>query len=366
MNKYDILSNYLILYFLLLISVVFIAYLDKNKEERFKWTLRYVLILLIFMLISGIRDTSIGRDYIGYFKHYTLVSNGRFSRIGHEIGWIKINYFFAKTGMPAKVFFGGIAGIIWFFFLSASYRFKKLLPLMLFFVITKGFYFWTLSGLRQSIAIMIFFYSIRYIIEKKIILYIGFILLASLFHLSILMMLPVYFIGKIKYNQKIVFILYIFSLFIMSNDFLMKKMVVLAIYITKTISYLQVYSNYIINNHMVTIKKSHGTNLGMLLTIMTVLFVLYKSKEVIKRFPNLNVYYSMFSIYIIFNNIFWQNEIIARLLNYFYITFFIVVSATIYSCKNTIEKIVSIGLLIGFLLLYLVTIYRLIMNVKIV
>ena len=65
-----------------------------------------------------------------------------------------------------------------------------------------GFYGNSLNFIRQCIAIAIFLYSIEYIKKKKFIPYLLIILLASTFHKSMLIMIPVYFIARIAVNWK--------------------------------------------------------------------------------------------------------------------------------------------------------------------
>ena len=69
-----------------------------------------------------------------------------------------------------------------------------------------GFYGNTLSFIRQSIAIAIFLFAIKYLCAKKmwpsIVPYMIIILVAASFHKSILIMVPAYFIARLAVNWK--------------------------------------------------------------------------------------------------------------------------------------------------------------------
>lgn len=70
------------------------------------------------------------------------------------------------------------------------------------------FYLNFLSLLRQGVAISLVFYSYVYIKDRKLIKFIFMILLASLFHKTALIIIPIYFFYNIEPNRK----LYIFML----------------------------------------------------------------------------------------------------------------------------------------------------------
>lgn len=69
--------------------------------------------------------------------------------------------------------------------------------------IISGFYFWSFNGVRQSIAISIFIFSIQYIYKRKPIKYFLLILISAGFHTTGFLYLPFYFINKFRINVKI-------------------------------------------------------------------------------------------------------------------------------------------------------------------
>lgn len=71
--------------------------------------------------------------------------------------------------------------------------------------ISFGFYTFFFNGLRQGIAMAICFFGLPYLIEKRAIPYFILVFFAFMFHVSALVMLPVYFLvlTKIKIEYKI-------------------------------------------------------------------------------------------------------------------------------------------------------------------
>ena len=373
-----ILLNHMLIYNLLLFTIVLLPagrLIAKNnintlKSERvgFKWNIRLALVLLAIIIVAGLRESYVGTDYSGYLDYYNyILEHGKRSPFfkNNEMGWEYLNFIFAKAGILPEVFFGLIAGLIWFFFIMGSYKFQYLLPLMFFFIFTNGFFFWTLSGLRQSITIMMFFYAIKYIIEQRPLHYAIIIFSASLFHLSALIMLPVYFLGKIRFNQKIVFILFVSSLLLMGNEWFAVQIKSLIIFIAEKLDMLSIYLAYLESEKFALNNERLGSGLGVFLRIITALYILYKSKSILKKQPTLTIYFVLFFIGSILSNIFFSNEMIGRVLNYFNVCFAIVVASSIYYSTKKLEKIIALSLMIVYLLLYNNQIYNL-FNTRIV
>lgn len=323
--------------------------LIRYETDGFRWKARLAFILFLIVVVAGSREADVGIDYRNYLKFYDyILAHGE---IGHyfkenEIGWEYLNLLFGRLGVPAGVFFGLVSGVTWYFFIKGSYRFQFLLPLMLFFVMSNGFFFWTFSGLRQSIAIMIFFYAIRFILEKDPLRYVLWISIASLFHISVITMLPFYFITKIKFNQKLVALLYIISIFLAGNGWFMSKMGDLIILVGSKIDILSTYANYLGTDKFSENEARTSSGLGILVKIATTAYIIYKSDYVLKKQPKLMVYYVLFFIGAILNNVFFAVEVIGRISNYFAVCFAIVIASSVYYSTDKYERVVNV-LLIG-------------------
>lgn len=72
--------------------------------------------------------------------------------------------------------------------------------------ITFGFYTFFFNGLRQGVAMAICFFGLPYLIEKRIFYYSVIVFLASLFHTSALIMLPLYFLVNSKFKLELKFL----------------------------------------------------------------------------------------------------------------------------------------------------------------
>jgi len=165
------------------------------------------LSLAIPILISGLRYM-VGTDYQTYTTMYNELWNlpftdffsNVFSQI--EIGFfllIKISGFI--TSSPFSLFvFSSFLTIIFFYLGLKRYKIKHaalvyLLYLLIIFPLT-------LNIVRQGVAMSISFYALSFIIERRPKQYFFWIIVASLFHISSLFLLPVYFINKIVKDDK--------------------------------------------------------------------------------------------------------------------------------------------------------------------
>jgi hypothetical protein len=75
------------------------------------------------------------------------------------------------------------------------------------------FFFSFFSIMRQACAIMLIFFSYRYIYKRKIIKFIILVFIASLFHDSAKYCFPIYFLNRHNFSKKFLSIIFFFSFF---------------------------------------------------------------------------------------------------------------------------------------------------------
>lgn len=80
------------------------------------------------------------------------------------------------------------------------YRYSALPFVSVGFFLTTGMFFNSMQFIRQYIAAIIIMLALRLIMKKQLLAYIILILLASAFHISALLVLPLYFLQRIRLN----------------------------------------------------------------------------------------------------------------------------------------------------------------------
>ncbi len=197
-------------YFIFLFLVLVLAALA-YKEQRRNYFLIFTL-YLVCSLFAGGRSIQVGTDTGNYARSfenrsylYREIDPG-LSGLGEEPG-----YYFLQKGLGLIsddyfVLLTGIALVFCFFvFLSIS-KYSKLPALSLFVFITLGYYTFVFNAARQGIAMAIYMLSIPTLFEKNFWKYSIVVLCAALFHKTIIIALPLYFIFSMRFSLRSLFI----------------------------------------------------------------------------------------------------------------------------------------------------------------
>ena len=284
--------------------------IQKNQKGFVLWNSPMILTFVVMLLLIGLRY-NVGVDYLGYEIDYLNYGNGK--NVSFEIGFKYIIAFLNYLELGPWSMFMVSAGLIMFFFISAFKDFPYLLKWGLFFCFTTGFFFATMNGLRQTIALMIFFNAVRSIISQSVLKFHFLIILGLCFHLSILLVYPFYFfIHRISFTDKRWLIVY-FGAYITSYLIGLKGLILF--FINLVPQYAQ-YALVITENY----EKPKAAGFGNYYNVLIGAFIIFFSRELVKKMPYLKVYYNFFFIGGIFFNLFWLNSVMGRL-TYLFIWF---------------------------------------------
>jgi hypothetical protein len=178
------------------------AYLAKYRNIQWGLKLSFTLIFLFLAL-----RYNFGNDYKIYLnafiennqdnQFYIFAVAGQF-----EPGWKFLIWLFRPLG------FFALTAVLALFNCAVYYRFiKKYVPVRYYwlaiflYIFNPGFMLIHSSAMRQSIAIMLFVFSLDYLYKKDAIRYFFCVGLALLFHISAFILLPAYLLGL--FNRKI-------------------------------------------------------------------------------------------------------------------------------------------------------------------
>ena len=166
---------------------------------RKRKTLSLFLSCFSLLLVAALRQF-VGTDYAVYyyFKVPEVISNP----IRLELGFSLLTYFSVVILGSYQWLIAGMACITCFCYWSSIFRYSKNVPLSLLIFISLGCYYFMLNGMRQSVAIAVFFFSIRFIEEKKLKKFLLCILFAFSFHSSALLYIPVYWLSRKHISNK--------------------------------------------------------------------------------------------------------------------------------------------------------------------
>lgn len=332
---------------------------DLNTQLVPKLRIQHYLALLIMSFIVGFRF-KVGVDWEGYkeyFEHIASDPNLQFTDQTFELGYFYLNKIISATGLSYEWMFFTVAFISWYFFFKSISQ--NLLPILILFIFLDEFFFWGMNGVRQFMAISIWVYSIQYIINKKFLNYILLIILASMFHVSVIILLPLYFIPYIKINKKGLWLsLYLISLILGTTNFFISFVESIINFMGSKIAIIGLYLYYIETN-MLVVDNEILTGFGFIFKITLNLLILILSNKVTKAYPNTTIYFILFFIGSILFNLSYNIQLIGRINNYFLILRSVVLAIMFWHfwkfSKNRAVLVLFVSL---YFLLFLSAIYN--------
>lgn len=180
-------------------------FMSKQRAKKI-----YVFIVGIWMFgVLALRSEIVGNDLVNYLPRYIIFGNSTWNSLlvvaedkATEIGYAVLNkLLFSINESPRTIMVVSALIIIYCWCLSIYY--DSLLPRLSFITyIGLSLYTSAFSGLRQATATAICITAHRYLKERKFKKYCLIVLLAATIHKSALIMIPVYFLFKIKISLK--------------------------------------------------------------------------------------------------------------------------------------------------------------------
>ncbi|WP_195932060.1 EpsG family protein [Turicibacter sanguinis] len=183
-----------------------------------------ILFGMIFILISGFRNISVGSDLNTYYFRYKLISSSSWNSLidfheawGFEYGFLILNKLLGFISTSPYFYIFITSAFILLSFIIFIYKYSEM-PYYSFFVfIGLNLFGTSMNLIRLYIACAIILFSIKYIYSKEAIKYFFVVFLASLFHSSALVMIIFYPLCQLKENTK--FYIYSIMIFILSYIF---------------------------------------------------------------------------------------------------------------------------------------------------
>ena len=187
------------IYFLIYVFTVYCAlFLDKQQQKNI---LLFIIFGLFLVLIIGFRY-QVGGDWYNYLAHYEFTKHETINDIlkKPEILHYLLNWIAAKNDWGVY-FTNVIYGVIFTFGLIKFVKNEPYPWLEITIAIPYLFLVVAMGYSRQGVAIGLFMLAITYLKDNKFHIYIILILIATLFHKTAILLLPlgVFLYGKNKY-----------------------------------------------------------------------------------------------------------------------------------------------------------------------
>ena len=191
-------------YFIFLASVMLICWLTFRRGKISVWGL--IILFFVMTLFAGLRSASVGTDSRGYANTF---ETGRFERheiapglagLADEPAFYFLEKWLSGLSQDYAVLFIGIAAIFCFFVLWSIGKNSRQAVFSLFVFITLGYYTFVFNAARQGLALAIYMMSIPSLMKRKFWQYAAIVLVAAMFHKTIIVAIPLYFVFTMRYS----------------------------------------------------------------------------------------------------------------------------------------------------------------------
>lgn len=250
------------IYITLICVCLFNGYLmDKiqNRDNnKFKHIMFFTFIMLF--LISALRY-QVGQDYTDtYVRSYNLIVSGQ-RNVRMDIGVKTIYKIMAFLHANVQWIFVITSFIINLFACKSIENQSPNCKMSFWIYVCGTMYFFSMNGVRQAVAMMLFYYSFRFIRERNLKMYFIINGIGFMFHSSAIIFFPLYFVLNKKYKFK-------FKMIVIGGTLLASRFV---IPVLNSILMKTHYSMYLTND---AYKVQESLNFSMYLNIA--LFLIYE------------------------------------------------------------------------------------------
>ena len=177
--------------------IIYLIYNQAQNDKQRKWL--FILGCVGLWLFVGLRSNYTGADTIGYVRNFQNIVNIKWDGISEAYTRDYGFYYFVKLirsvtdSVIAFKLVSAFVSLIGVFVLCWNNTKRPVLAL--YFYVTIGNLFFVMTGMRQAIAMSLCLLAINYVQKRKIIPFILLVLLATQFHHSAYIFLPMYFLG---------------------------------------------------------------------------------------------------------------------------------------------------------------------------
>lgn len=169
------------------------------RQKHINRTLVFAIFFFMTML-SGTR-IAVGNDFWVYRDNFELILQSRvvsseigFNGIVRIVGW----FFGYDNYMPVFFVFSAITA---FFFVKALYDESVWFSASMFLLMTNGFFFSSLNTVRYYLAFAIALWALKFVVNDRHLAFFVTVLAAATIHKTILIVIPFYYLAKIKWKK---------------------------------------------------------------------------------------------------------------------------------------------------------------------
>lgn len=338
------------LYLMISLIAVTFLYLGTNYRKsgsivkRSKGSSIFIFLsFLVLFLLVVLRDISVGKDYKTYVALYLRIIDGTITSIDKEWIGIFFQYLCAILGFffgeKYIISYGVVSAVTLFIYYKVFVKESKIPWMSLMIWLFCCLYYQCFNQFRQSLAIGICLYSIKYIRKRDFKKYLIGILIATGIHMTALVLLPMYFLGNLKINFKTVMLYIGLALVLyLSIDVIF--------YFLSNTNYGMVYLGTSFDKRF---SISSIQNLAVRIGLMVGSLLFYK--KVVDNDMRASVYFNFAIVCTIMQLLTINSYLFGRVTTYFFIIYTLLIPEIVVIFKRK-DKFLIMGLVILLFLAY--------------
>jgi hypothetical protein len=314
---------------------------DVKAELQWRKCALFFSALPLFMLLA--LRYEVGIDYSHYSNAYEVISHyGFFEPVpSGYTAWLGNGFVYVCK--LVALFFG--KGFVWYhavlaaasllFLYMAIFENSKMPLLSLFIYLCDGYYYQLFNQSRQGLAVLMVFFSYKYIFENRFISFALMIVAASSIHPSALIFFPSFFLAKKEFSIKILLIFLVIACIVLNNWAFLE-----------TIVSLTRYAHYM--NSQYNVAANEGTLFRALYRGCIFGFCLLFRKSVLQKHPHANCLYTLCALSLVLQIISLQSYVFARIVLYYYIGMLLLIPYVLDSLEKKDQMIIAAVLFVIF------------------
>ena len=163
----------------------------------------YAALFTLFLVLAGTAALRIdvGNDYGNYVNTFHEIYVGGYVVTEPGFNWLVRFLFLLSGGENYLLVFGLFAVVTAVIFLKAMYDQSVDFTLSFALFMLLGLYFRTFNTVRYYFVLAVTLYSLRYVLKREYGKFVLLILLAALFHKSVLVVIPLYLIAALPWKK---------------------------------------------------------------------------------------------------------------------------------------------------------------------
>lgn len=277
-----------------ILIIMFIKKINNKKNTYFDF-----IILTLMILICGLRY-KVGTDYTIYTRMFLYTELFDNTEILFKALIVLIKNLFNGN---VYVYFFITSLITMIFFYKAIKENAEKPGDSLFYLICLGYYALSFNTIRQMMAAAIMLYATKYLIDKKAIKYWIATIIAGLFHTTALIMIPFYYFANMKFDKKMLKLIFIIMFVgVIAYQPLFK-------FVTSNVDK---YKSYAEINHYTYSEAGYGTYVIAIFHIVLISLIIKKRNALIEKNPRNQVYINLIIVSIFFYLLSLENTVAVR------------------------------------------------------